>query len=73
MFEGQAEEAMNYHKDTFADTRIVQLTRYGAELGEMEGKVARGGFVQGFRQNTSYEIERHKNTHSLRCRRSGYT
>jgi len=55
MFEGQAEEAMNYYKDTFDDTKIVQLTRYGAEADQMEGKVARGLIVLKGQQFMFYD------------------
>jgi predicted 3-demethylubiquinone-9 3-methyltransferase (glyoxalase superfamily) len=44
MFEGQAEEAMDYYMSIFKDSDIVSISRYGAEMGEFEGKVIHATF-----------------------------
>jgi predicted 3-demethylubiquinone-9 3-methyltransferase (glyoxalase superfamily) len=44
MFEGKAEEAMNYYLSTFDNSEIVSISRYGAEMGEHEGKVIHATF-----------------------------
>ncbi|WP_088072732.1 VOC family protein [Gottfriedia luciferensis] len=44
MFEGQAEEAMNYYISLFKDSEVVNILRYGPEMGEFEGKVIKATF-----------------------------
>lgn len=44
MFEGQAEEAMNYYISLFDNSEVVSISRYGAEMGEHEGKVIHATF-----------------------------
>jgi predicted 3-demethylubiquinone-9 3-methyltransferase (glyoxalase superfamily) len=39
MFEGHAEEAMNFYVSLFADGRIEEITRYGANQPGKEGSV----------------------------------
>ncbi len=45
MFEGQAEEAMNYYMSLFNDSEVVKITRYGVDMGEFEGKVIHAIFT----------------------------
>lgn len=45
MFEGQAEEAMNYYMSLFNDSEVVNINHYGAEMGELEGKVIHATFT----------------------------
>ncbi|MFB7140391.1 VOC family protein [Gottfriedia sp. NPDC056225] len=45
MFEGQAEEAMNYYMSVFKNSEVVNIKRYGAEMGEFEGKVIHATFT----------------------------
>lgn len=45
MFEGKAEEAMNYYTSLFNDSEVVNISRYGAEMGELEGKVIHATFT----------------------------
>jgi len=44
LFEGNAEEAMNFYTELFDDAKIVHLVRYGRNEGGEEGKVMRGAF-----------------------------
>lgn len=39
MFEGRAEEAMNYYMEIFEDAEIRYVNKYGEESPEMEGKI----------------------------------
>lgn len=41
MFEGRAEEAMNFYVSLFPDSKIVDITRYGADGPGAEGSVMR--------------------------------
>ncbi|PEL12334.1 VOC family protein [Bacillus sp. AFS017336] len=45
MFEGQAEEAMNYYMSVFKNSEVVNIKRYGADMGEFEGKVIHATFT----------------------------
>jgi predicted 3-demethylubiquinone-9 3-methyltransferase (glyoxalase superfamily) len=45
MFEGKAEEAMNYYMSLFNHSEVVNITRYGADMGEFEGKVIHATFT----------------------------
>lgn len=40
MFQGQAEEAINYYTSIFKDSEIIRLARYGAEGPGKEGSVS---------------------------------
>jgi len=44
MFEGNAEEAMNFYISLFADAEVVNITRYGAESAGTEGSVQHATF-----------------------------
>lgn len=44
MFEGQAEKAMAFYVSLFDDARIENITRYGADAPEHEGKVVHASF-----------------------------
>ncbi len=41
MFEGNAEEAMNFYVSVFEQAEILDLKRYGADEGGVEGTVSR--------------------------------
>lgn len=45
MFEGNAEEAMNFYTSLFDDSRIEDIQRYGAGEGGKEGSVMRATFT----------------------------
>lgn len=45
MFEGQAEEAMNYYMSIFDNSEIVSISRYGAEGPGPEGTVMHATFT----------------------------
>ncbi|PEJ57699.1 hypothetical protein CN692_11460 [Bacillus sp. AFS002410] len=45
MFEGKAEEAMNYYMSVFKNSEVVNIKRYGADMGEFEGKVIHATFT----------------------------
>ncbi|MEH7613246.1 VOC family protein [Gottfriedia acidiceleris] len=45
MFEGQAEEAMNFYMSLFNNSEVVNISRYGADMGEFEGKVIHATFT----------------------------
>ena len=47
MFEGKAEEAMNFYAALFADGDIVELVRYGPGEPGKEGSLKRGSFRVG--------------------------
>jgi predicted 3-demethylubiquinone-9 3-methyltransferase (glyoxalase superfamily) len=48
MFEGKAEEAMNFYVSLFQQSEVLSITRYGAEQPELEGKVMHASFsLQG--------------------------
>lgn len=44
MFEGKAEEAMNYYVSLFDDGEVLEISRYGAEGPGAEGSVVRATF-----------------------------
>lgn len=44
MFQGQAEEAINYYSSIFKESEIIRLARYGAEGPGKEGEVAKAVF-----------------------------
>ncbi len=44
MFTGQAEEAMDLYTSLFKDSRILSITRYGANQGSKEGTVMEATF-----------------------------
>ncbi|RBW68283.1 VOC family protein [Bacillus taeanensis] len=44
LFEGSAEEAMNYYVSLFDDAEIITISRYGANEGGEEGKVSQASF-----------------------------
>ncbi|WP_216625878.1 VOC family protein [Paenibacillus planticolens] len=44
MFEGQAEEAMNFYTSLFDQSEIVEIKRYGAGEAGVEGSVVRATF-----------------------------
>ncbi len=45
MFEGRAEEAMNFYFSIFSDGRIESITRYGHDAGDAAGKVVHAIFT----------------------------
>jgi predicted 3-demethylubiquinone-9 3-methyltransferase (glyoxalase superfamily) len=44
MFEGQAEEAMNFYRSVFKNAEILSIHRYGAEVPGAEGKIVHATF-----------------------------
>jgi predicted 3-demethylubiquinone-9 3-methyltransferase (glyoxalase superfamily) len=44
MFEGKAEEAMNFYVSLFKDGRVTDITRYGPNEAGAEGSVMRATF-----------------------------
>jgi predicted 3-demethylubiquinone-9 3-methyltransferase (glyoxalase superfamily) len=44
MFDGQAEEAMNLYVSLFPDSKVVEISRYGAAGPGEEGSVAKAVF-----------------------------
>jgi predicted 3-demethylubiquinone-9 3-methyltransferase (glyoxalase superfamily) len=44
MFEGKAEEAMNYYLSVFDQAEVLSMNRYGANGPGVEGSVARATF-----------------------------
>ncbi|MCM3388031.1 VOC family protein [Ureibacillus chungkukjangi] len=40
MFQGQAEEAIQFYASIFKDLEIVSMVKYGPEAPEIEGKIA---------------------------------
>jgi len=44
MFQGNAEEAMNYYTSLIEDSEITSIKRYGANEGGEEGSVMRANF-----------------------------
>ncbi|MBD1382951.1 VOC family protein [Metabacillus arenae] len=44
MFEGKAEEAMNYYTSLFEDSEITSISRYGANEAGKEGTVIQATF-----------------------------
>lgn len=44
MFEGKAEEAINFYTSIFKDSEIIRLTRYGAGGPGKEGEVSQATF-----------------------------
>ena len=58
MFEGAAEEAMNFYMSLFDDAEVVAITRYGAEGPGPEGSVMHAIFAlagQQFMVSDSYQ------------------
>ena len=45
MFEGCAEEAMNFYITLFSETKIVEIEKYGAHEAGPEGSVKRASFL----------------------------
>jgi predicted 3-demethylubiquinone-9 3-methyltransferase (glyoxalase superfamily) len=45
MFEGKAEEAMNFYTSLFPDGRVLDIQRYGKEGPGKEGSVVRAAFT----------------------------
>lgn len=45
MFEGQAEEAMNFYTSLFNDSAITHITRYGPDEAGPEGSVVQATFT----------------------------
>lgn len=45
MFEGKAEEAINFYTSLFANSEIIHILRYEANQGGVEGKVLHAKFV----------------------------
>ena len=50
MFEGQAEEAMNFYVTLFDDSRIERVARYGAGMPGPEGTIVTASFILGGRR-----------------------
>jgi predicted 3-demethylubiquinone-9 3-methyltransferase (glyoxalase superfamily) len=44
MFEGKAEEAMNFYVSLFEGAEIMSIVRYGADAADAEGKVVHATF-----------------------------
>jgi predicted 3-demethylubiquinone-9 3-methyltransferase (glyoxalase superfamily) len=44
MFEGKAEEAMNFYMSLFKDARVIDIKRYGPGEGGAEGSVMKATF-----------------------------
>jgi predicted 3-demethylubiquinone-9 3-methyltransferase (glyoxalase superfamily) len=47
MFEGKAEEAMNFYVSLFPNARVIDIVRYGANRPEAEGSVMKASFSIG--------------------------
>src|SRR5512146_492003 len=47
MFEGKAEEAMNFYTSLFANSKILDITRYGPNEAGAEGSVMLARFSLG--------------------------
>src|SRR5215470_7519288 len=47
MFEGKAEEAMNFYVSLFRDAKVVDIVRYGAGGPGAEGSVMKASFSIG--------------------------
>ncbi|HEY6541160.1 MAG TPA: VOC family protein [Ktedonobacteraceae bacterium] len=47
MFEGKAEEAMQYYVSVFDRAEIMSIHRYGADQADAEGKVVHATFALG--------------------------
>jgi predicted 3-demethylubiquinone-9 3-methyltransferase (glyoxalase superfamily) len=47
MFEGQAEEAMNFYVSLFGDSAITETVRYGAGQAGAEGSIMKAEFTIG--------------------------
>jgi predicted 3-demethylubiquinone-9 3-methyltransferase (glyoxalase superfamily) len=45
MFDGKAEEAMNYYVSVFDRAEILSIHRYGADAADFEGKVVHATFA----------------------------
>jgi predicted 3-demethylubiquinone-9 3-methyltransferase (glyoxalase superfamily) len=45
MFEGKAEEAMNFYVSLFADSRVLSIRRYGSGQTGKEGTVEQAAFT----------------------------
>ncbi|WP_313641252.1 VOC family protein [Paenibacillus sp.] len=45
MFEGKAEEAMNFYTSLFDDSEIISIKRYGANEAGTEGSVMQASFT----------------------------
>jgi len=45
LFEGKAEEAMNFYVSLFEDSTVEQITRYGANQPGKEGSVIHATFI----------------------------
>ena len=50
MFEGQAEEAMNFYVTLFENSRIERITRYSAGMPGPEGTIVTASFTLGGRK-----------------------
>ncbi|MCU1219623.1 MAG: 3-demethylubiquinone-9 3-methyltransferase [Candidatus Angelobacter sp.] len=47
MFEGKAEEAMNFYVSLFPNARVIDIERYGANSPGVEGSVKKSSFSIG--------------------------
>jgi len=47
MFEGKAEEAMNFYVSLFPDAKVIDIERYGANRAGGEGSVLKASFSIG--------------------------
>lgn len=47
MFDGTAEEAMNFYVSVFENARVLDAQRYGSDESGMEGKLRVGSFSLG--------------------------
>jgi predicted 3-demethylubiquinone-9 3-methyltransferase (glyoxalase superfamily) len=47
MFQGKAEEAMNFYVSQFPGSEIIELVRYGAGEAGAEGSIMRAAFTVG--------------------------
>ncbi len=47
MFDGTAEEAMNFYVSIFENARVLDAQRYGSDVKGMEGKLRMGTFSLG--------------------------
>jgi predicted 3-demethylubiquinone-9 3-methyltransferase (glyoxalase superfamily) len=47
MFEGKAEEAMNFYVSLFEDAKVIEILRYGPNQPGKEGSVMRASFSIG--------------------------
>lgn len=69
MFEGQAEEAMDFYMGLFEDSEILSLARYGAEGPGVAGSVNRAVFRLGARSRNPVTRQRYPDQQAAQGRK----